>query len=211
MMRRGWAVLSALLLLVGACGIPLDAEPEVIAADDLPAGLRPTTSTTSTTVLESIAEEITIYLVRPTEDGTNLLEPVVRQIAAVESTDFAAAALRQVFAGPTAEEREELITLTVGATPDQAIQVVETRRPADGRLVVVLSELPEIEGGERVTAFAQMVYTVTAFESVDEVRFQVTNDAGEPEFVTVSTDDGDVNAFVGPDDYLSLAPTIPPS
>ena len=48
MMRRGWAVLSALLLLVGACGIPLDAEPEVIAADDLPAGLRPTTSTTST-------------------------------------------------------------------------------------------------------------------------------------------------------------------
>jgi len=75
----------------------------------------------------------------------------------------------------------------------------------------VLSELPEIEGGERVTAFAQMVYTVTAFESVDEVRFQVTNDAGEPEFVTVSTDDGDVNAFVGPDDYLSLAPTIPPS
>ena len=200
MMRRGWALLSALLLIVGACGIPLDSEPEVVAAEDLPAGLRPTTSTTSTTVLESIAEEITIYLVRPTEDGTNLLEPVVRQIAAVESTDFAAAALRQVFAGPTAEEREELITLTVGST-DEPIQVVETRRPADGRLVVVLSELPEIEGGERVTAF----------ESVDEVRFQVTNDAGEPEFVTVNTDDGDVNAFVGPDDYLSLAPTIPPS
>lgn len=210
MMRRGWAVLAALLVTVGACGIPLDSEPEVVAAEDLPAGLRPTTSTTSTTVLESIAEEITIYLVRPTEDGTNLLEPVVRQIAAVESTDFAAAALRQVFAGPTAEEREELITLTVGST-DEPIQVVETRRPADGRLVVVLSELPEIEGGERVTAFAQMVYTVTAFESVDEVRFQVTNDAGEPEFITVNTDDGDVNAFVGPDDYRSLAPALPSS
>lgn len=210
MIARLATALVSLLLLLGACGIPLDSEPEVIAADDLPAGLRPSTSTTSTTVLESIAEEITIYLVRPTDDGTNLLEPVVRQIAAVESIDFASAALEQVFIGPTAEEREELITLTVGST-DEPIQVVETRRPADGRLVVVLSELPSIEGRERVTAFAQMVFTVTAFESVDEVRFQITNDAGEPEFITVNTDDGDVNAFVGPDDYQTLAPTVPPS
>jgi spore germination protein GerM len=198
------------LLTLAACGIPLDSEPEIIAADDLPAGLRTQEVGTTSTVLESIAEEITIYLVRPADDGTNLLEPVIRQVAAVESTDLARSALEQVFAGPTAEEREELITLAVGST-DEPIQVEETRRPAEGRLVVVLSELPSIEGRERVTAFAQMVFTVTAFETVDEVRFQVTNDAGEPEFITVNTDDGDVNAFVGPDDYNSLAPTVAPS
>ena len=213
--RNGALVMSiALALLVGACGIPLDAEPEVIASDQLPQSLQPGTSTT-TTLPDRLTQDVTIFLVDP-GDGEASLVPVERQVPVVDAgtAELELLTLEQLLVGPTSEEQlEDNLTTAVVASGDDPIAVLSLRRPVEDQIVVVLSEPPAIEGSERIVSFAQLVYTLTQLDTTTRIRFLVLNDAGEEEDMSVKTDteEGDVRRPVGRDDYSTLAPLRGPS
>ncbi len=205
--------LIALAVLGAGCGIPLDDAPETIAVDELPAALQPTTTTTTTSVPEQLAEAVVIYLVDPNE-GEPRLVGVERQVALVDSgTELEALILEQLFAGPTNEEQtEKLLSTLLVPSGEAPLAVLETASPADGRLDIVLTEAPSVEGTARITAFAQVVFTLTELESVDAVSFLVRNEDGENEFISVLTEaeEGNVERPVGREDYPSLRPIVPP-
>ncbi len=213
--RNGPLVMSIVLaLLVGACGIPLDAEPEVIASDQLPQSLQPGTSTT-TTLHDRLTQDVIIFLVDP-GDGEASLVPVERQVPVVEvgTAELELLTLEQLLVGPTSEEQlEDNLTTAVVASGDDPIAVLSLRRPVENQIVVVLSEPPAIEGSERIVSFAQLVYTLTQLDTTTRIRFLVLNDAGEEEDMSVKTDteEGDVRRPVGRDDYSTLAPLRSPS
>lgn len=210
--RRILAILAICAVGAGACGIPLDERPEIIAGGDLPSTLQPpeaTSSTTTTTLPPQLTEDVTIYLVDPA-DGDPALVPVTRQVPIVDGgVELERLALEQLLAGPTSEEQlENNLTTLVVPSGDDPIEVLDVRRPVEGQLSVVLSEPPALEGGERVTSFAQMVFTLTEFAGVDLVRFLVRDEAGADDFIVVKTDteEGDVTRAVGRLDYASLRP-----
>ncbi len=206
-------VLALSLALLG-CGIPLDNEPEVIAAEALPQSLQPGSSTT-TTLPSLLTQDVTIYLINP-GDGEASLVPVERQVPVVSEGDeqIEVLILEHLLLGPTSEEQlEDNLTTAVVSSGDDPIEVLDLRRPVEGQIVVVLSEAPALEGSDQVVSFAQLVYTLTEINTVDRVRFLVINEAGEEEDISVKTDteEGDVRRPVGRDDYMSLSPLRSPS
>ena len=208
------AMLLAALVLFESCGIPLDEQPEIIASESLPQSLQPGSSTT-TTLLPQLTQDVTIYLLDP-GDGDASLVPVIRQIPVVDESDtqIELLILEQLALGPTSEEQlEDNLTTAVVSSGDAPIEVLSLRRPAEGQIVVVLSEPPAIEGSDRVVSFGQLVYTLTELNTTDRVRFLTLDDAGEEEDVSVSTDteEGDVRRPVGRDDYSTLSPLRSPS
>lgn len=213
--RRQLSLLGvALLILVSACGIPLDSQPEVIASENLPKSLQPGTSTT-TTLPTQLTEEVIIYLLDPGEGEASLV-PATRQIPVVQESDtkIEVLILEQLLLGPTSEEQlEDNLTTAVVSSGDAPIEVLSLRRPIEGQIVVVLSEPPAIEGSDRVVSFGQLVFTLTELNTVDRVRFLMTNEAGEEVDMSVKTDteEGDVQRPVGRDDYSSLSPLRGPS
>jgi len=205
--RRAFvAALTVCSLVVSACGIPLDEEPQVIAREDLPQVLQPGTSTT-TTLPDRLTEDVTIFLVDP-GDGEAILVPVTRQVAVVDGGgEIATLILGQLLAGPTSEEQLEAnLTSALIPSGDQPISVVELDRPAQNQLVVVLSDAPAIEGSDRTVGFAQLVFTLTELSTVDQVRFAVRDENGVDEDLSVSTntEEGDVRRAVDRSDFPSF-------
>lgn len=208
--RRLLYVLCAVTLIATGCGIPIDSEPEVIAADQLPEALQPGTSSTTTTLPPQLTENVTIFLVDP-GDGVPTLQPVTRQAAVVDSgADLEFLILEQLFQGPTQEEQldENLTTRLVPAVDDVPISVLDIRRPVEEQLVLVLSETPTLEGQDRTAAFGQIVFTLTELDETSQVRFMIRNEDGTDEDVPVKTDteEGDVRRPVGREDYSTLVP-----
>jgi spore germination protein GerM len=202
-------------LVIGACGIPLDVEPEVIASEQLPQSLQPGTSTTTTLLPDRLTQDVLIYLVDP-GDGEASLIPAERQVPVVDvgTTELELLTLEQLLLGPTSEEQlDDNLTTAVVASGDEPIAVLSLRRPAEDQIVVVLSEPPAIEGSDRIVSFAQLVYTLTELDTSTRVRFLVLNEAGAEEDMSVKTDteEGDVRRPVGRDDYSTLAPLRSPS
>lgn len=211
---RPLSLVLALSLALLGCGIPLDNEPEVIAAEALPQSLQPGSSTT-TTLPSLLTQDVTIYLINP-GDGEASLVPVERQVPVVSEGDeqIEVLILEHLLLGPTSEEQlEDNLTTAVVSSGDDPIEVLDLRRPVEGQIVVVLSEAPALEGSDQVVSFAQLVYTLTEINTVDRVRFLVINEAGEEEDISVKTDteEGDVRRPVGRDDYMSLSPLRSPS
>lgn len=210
-MRRLLAALLLVSLVSVSCGVPLDNQPEVIASEDLPRSLQPDTATstavTSLPPQESVS--VAIYLVDPA-DGTPRLVPVNRQVPQGGTrTETERATLELLFAGPTAEE-SDLTNFVIPAAPDEPITIVDLQHPTPGQVDLVLSESSVIEGGDRVTSFAQIVYTLTNFPNTSMVSFLVLNSDGVPQAIPVRTDteEGDVTRPVGRDDYATFAVDI---
>ncbi len=208
MNRRTFAAgLVSATVLLGACGVPLDDEPSIIATEDLPQPLQPGTSSTTTTLPDQLTEEIRIFLVAR-NDGEAQLVQVIRQVPVVDAgSDIAPIVLEQLFEGPTSEEQLEAnLTSSIVPSGDTPIEVVQLDRPADNQLVVVLSEAPNIEGSDRTVAFAQLVFTLTELSTVDQVRFAVRDENGEDADLSVSTDteEGDVRRAVDRRDFPSF-------
>jgi spore germination protein GerM len=213
---NGQLVIAVVIaLVIGACGIPLDVEPEVIASEQLPQSLQPGTSTTTTLLPDRLTQDVLIYLVDP-GDGEASLIPAERQVPVVDvgTTELELLTLEQLLLGPTSEEQlDDNLTTAVVASGDDPIVVLSLRRPVEDQIVVVLSEPPAIEGSDRIVSFAQLVYTLTELDTSTRVRFLVLNEAGAEEDMSVKTDteEGDVRRPVGRDDYSTLAPLRSPS
>jgi hypothetical protein len=128
-------------------------------------------------------------------ESAGVLVPVQRDLPApIRAAD----ALRALAAGPTPEE--EAFGVQTAITSGDAATSVRT----DGALAVVrLGDAFFREGADQVTALAQIVFTLTGFERVSQVRFLVGTEAAE-----VPRADGVLTAEpVTRDDYAALAPS----
>lgn len=170
-------------LVLAACGVRLQERPVPIEVDS-PA--RPTTAVPRPGELA-----VTIYLVRDER-----LEPVMRS----SQDGSASAALAFLSEGPGADEvrsglRTALLpqSLIPAAVDDSGVVTVAATRT-----------FTTISGDSQLLATAQLVWTVTEYASIDQVRISVDGNV-----IDVPTDDGLVSDPVGRDDYLSVAPQQP--
>jgi spore germination protein GerM len=145
-------LLSGALLVAALRGVPDDAQPRTLPAEEDAAGTAPPVATTARTV------ELVVYLVR-----ADHLAPVARRVAERSPE----AALAELESGPTAAESEA--GLRSALVPGTSLGVV--RQSGDLIVVDLSRELTEAEPGEQVLAVAQVVWTVTSTGGVTRVSF----------------------------------------
>ncbi|HEX4867789.1 MAG TPA: GerMN domain-containing protein [Acidimicrobiales bacterium] len=196
MSRRLLALVVVLGLIVAACGVAANGEPEVIGDDEVPADLISPNPSTSTTV-EGATASVIVYLLRRTASGPRLVA-VQREVEDPTRPGGRIEALLQ----PTTPE-EQARGLTSSIPTDTELLGTPQLDPTTQELVVDLSgALFDVEGTELAQAFAQIVWTVTQLEGVRRVRFLVD---GEPQ--RAPDEDGvEQDGAVTIVDYRSLAP-----
>jgi len=192
-MRGGAAERSLLALcaalvvaLLATCGV----RPQE-AAEAVPTGAAPATQLGQPD--QSSGPRLTVFFVRGAA-----LAPVERRVSPVSPT----AALAQVVDGPT---RAEAAT---GIRTALAPEVVGVEAVGPGRTatVAVSRGFAGITGGNQLLAVAQIVWTLTALPTVEDVQFTVE---GIP--VEVPTDAGLSSGPVDREDLRSVAPAEPPA
>lgn len=200
MRRSGLALvaLAGLLLAVTGCGLAADDEPQVIAAEDLPADLLDPNPPTSTTLLDpGSTAAVTVFLV-VREGDTTRLTPVEREVADPASPGER---IRALLAPPSTQEQGDGL---ISSIPSDTV-LLDTSRPEPGseELVVNLSgALFDVQGKELANAFAQIVWTVTEIPGVRQVRFKVDGQTQR----AINDEGVEQPGAVTRADYSSLAP-----
>lgn len=204
-MKRIILAISILALLASACGAG-----NVGDAGPVPTPPADATTTTTTTTLST--DDPIVPTTQPADDVADQLfvelffvkeglsaKSVIR---AVDTPDVAANAIRALIEGPTPSEQDtELST----AIPANTLLLGLTI--SDGLATIDLSREFEVGGGSFniLSRLAQVVYTLTQFDTIDEVVFHLD---GEP--VTVFSGEGVLlEDPVDRDDYVTILPIEP--
>jgi spore germination protein GerM len=196
--RRLLVTLLVLLAAATGCGLDEDGSPQAIAPENLPPDLLDPDAGTSTTLAGAPGtESISVFLLRGV-DGEVRLAEVERTVAdRVDPGDRLAA----LFAPPSEEEAADGLVTSIPA--DTTLRAMPVLDEASNELTIDLSnEFLSIEGPELAKAFAQIVWTVTELDGVEQVRFLVDG-------VTISALDADgaeQNGPVDKGDYRPLGP-----
>jgi hypothetical protein len=154
------------LLLLGACAVPTDSQPDTVALDPDFAELlepAPTTLATTPTTLEP-TRNVSFYFV-----VDDMLSPTNTPIA-VSRAESLTAVLNELVAGTRLENHRNAIpgAVVVASTTIDSDRRVATIELADNTLFTA------VEGTERLRAIAQFVFTATGNRfGVDSVLFQI--------------------------------------
>ena len=190
-MRSGAAKQSILVLftallvaLLSSCGVRAQD-----AAEAAPTGAPPAAELGRPD--QSSGPQLTVFFVRSAD-----LAPVDRRVSASSP----AAALAQVVDGPTRSEAADGIRTALA--PE--VVGVEAVGPDGTATVAVSRGFAGITGGNQLLAVAQIVWTLTALPTVEDVQFTVE---GIP--VEVPTDAGLSSGPVDRGDFRSVAPAEP--
>ena len=190
-------VLLAMLALVAGCGITANDGPEAIAPENLPPDLLNPNPGSSTTVLQSGGTStVSVFFIERVSDRDRLAE-VLRE---VDDATLPGPRLAALLAQPTEAEAAQGLTTSI---PADTVLLDATLEDATNELVVNLSDgFFSIEGEELVKAFAQIVWTVTELENVQQVRFLVDGRAVRAQNAAGVEQEGAVT----PADYATMAP-----
>lgn len=193
---RGIAVVVVLGTLVG-CGVPIDGEPQVISADDVPYNLleQAPTSTTSTTTLPVPTVEVPVYFVRNSR--------LVEVLRGVTQSPNVSKAVKALLDGPG--EQEEGAGLRTAIPPELKVEVGRVEQE-----VVTIdlgSEFTKLSRDEQPLALAQLVWTATGINGVTGARFTL----GGKDIEVVLPDASLATGPVGRDAYAALGPNAPPA
>lgn len=177
----GPLLLALLAVLLCGCGISVQHSPESIAVR--PPDLRLSPTPTSGSAIN------TVYFVR----GTHL-QVALRRTTTGDLRDV----LRMLSTGPSTDEAHGGLRT---ALAPQVFSVLQ--QPDDvGTLVLGVSrQFTSVPGGDQLLAVAQVVWTVTQFPTVMQVRFVDDGHALE-----VPTDHGLTQQPVDRSDYISVKP-----
>lgn len=188
---RRWhgTVVAASVLLFGACGVGPQQTPDLLGADELPAGLRPDEQATLTSVVQTA--DVDVWLVRD--------ERLVRARHEVDPPVTAEVALAELLLGPDDDEQADQLR---SAIPDP--EVVEGVAVSRGIATVAISPgFTDIPAGDQVLAVAQLVLTLTDLRGIGRVTFTVAETA-----IAVPLPNGEsTDQAVSRDDYLELVET----
>lgn len=194
-MRRFVSLIAALALLLTACGGGEVGNAGPVGTQS-PTTTEPLTSASSTT-LPPAADQIFVELFF-VKEGISA-RPVLR---AVDTPEVAANAIRALIAGPTPDEADTELSSSI--PPDTLLLGLNI---ADGTATIDLSREFESGGGSFniLSRLAQVVYTLTQFETVDDVVFHL-----DGERVTVFSGEGVLlEDPVERSDYESILPIDP--
>jgi spore germination protein GerM len=184
--------LVAVVVPLGACGMPDDDRPRLVAAEDAPIDLTPSTAPSSTSTPEG-SEGVNVFYI---DTDTGLLRQVRRPVEEVTPQTAIAALL----SGVGEDDPDNLVsaipadTQLVGARLEGTVLLVDLAPAQPGGILSVV-------GATQLQAFAQIVRTVTGLPGVSAVRFLVE---GQP--ISAPTDAGASDEPVDRSDYASLAP-----
>lgn len=146
---------------MGACGVPLDKDPEKIPDHQLPPENEVSPSAPTPTLRRERPATVEVFFVR----GERLAR-VTREVSAPASLT---AILDQVLAGPAPGE-------TLSGIRSAIIPGARVRRAvlSDGLASIDLSEpFGDVQGKDQVAATAQIVFSCTALPGVERVQFRL--------------------------------------
>ncbi len=189
---RRWPVMAVvvatLAVLLSACGVGVDGAPNVIAKKDVPYGLLDPSVTTTTAGPPS--QYVTVYF-----QGPQRLVAVSR---AVPPPVSAREAVQALAGGTTTAEAAEGLQSPVSAATPLALSHLATPTVT----VTVGSTFAALSGRDQTIAAAQLVFTVTAFPSVQQVTIRMNGKT-----VAVPTANGTVtHGALNRQDFAALAP-----
>jgi hypothetical protein len=169
--RRFALAVVALLaaVLIAGCGIEGQAQPELLAADDVPDGLLEDDLPTSTTTPHALdTSEADVYFVRGLGDNVRL-RPVTRDVSEPDNVEERLIALLEQ--PPDEDEADQGFSTAI---PPDTVLDGPVRVREGGLVEVNLSrEFLDNEGQAQRTAFAQVVMTATDAPGIARVRFQI--------------------------------------
>lgn len=149
----------ALALLLSACGIGVDASPNVVNRKQVPFGLLRPSTHTSTPVVPG--QYVTIYL-----EGPQRLVAASREVAAPVS---AARVLAALGGGPTSAEASEGLESPISTAAPLSLWRLGTASVT----VNVAGAFTKLAGAVQVVAVAQLVYTLTVLPGVRSVSLRI--------------------------------------
>ncbi len=164
------ALLAAAVVVLTACGLPVDRQTETIPASDVPYGLL-SPSSPPPAPASPPAEDggARVYLLGPGD----LLVPSDRDVSGAADRERLADLLGQLAAGPTADERAAALTSVLAPGARLTVTGVD-----EGTATVDLTGPGEAPGGrESRLAVGQIVLTAT---TVPGVRAVLLTRDGEP-------------------------------
>ena len=183
----GWSLLAVAVL--AGCGVDPQAAPEVLS-------LAPPTPVTSEPDAAPTGTGVPLWFLQD-----DRLVPVERVATAADP----ATALALLAEGP--DPAEVGAGLGTALAPQPLAVVPSAPGEAPSTLTVeVTPAFTGVAGENQLRAVAQVVWTATAFDGVDAVRFTTDGEALE-----VPTDEGLTAAPVDREDYASVAPPEPGS
>lgn len=181
-------VVATLALLLSACGVGVDASPNVVAKKNVPYGLLDPSVTTTTAGPPS--QYVTVYF-----QGPRRLVAVSRAVLPPVSAREAVQALAS--GTTTAEAAEGLQSPVSTATP-----LTLSHLATSTVTVTVGSTFAALSGQDQTIAAAQLVFTVTAFPGVQQVTIRM-----DGKTVAVPTANGTVtHGALNRQDFAALAP-----
>lgn len=184
-------VVGSASIVLGACGLPADSAPRVIAADKVPFGLLGPSTTNPGN--EVGGQDVKLYFV-----NGERLRAVTRQVADTSPQMVLDALVR----GPADADPSTL----KGAIPPET-KVLHADLQGDTLTVVLTKDILSVTGPLQKTAFAQLVYTATGLPGVNQVRFRVADaDGSNEQDVEPPTDSGTKQGALTQDDYRLLQP-----
>ena len=196
--KRLLVILTVLVLGLSGCGSDGDTANTTSTADDTTAtsSSDETTTTSGTTTPDGAVQFVDVYFVQ----GNGYATAVATAIPA--TAEVATGAIRALISGPTPAQMEAGLSSSVPTDTRLLGLTIE-----DGLARIDLSKEFEAGGGtfSMTARLAQVVYTLTAFSTVDEVEFLLE---GTP--VTVFSSEGLIlDGPVSRLDYLAALPMSP--
>jgi len=194
---RGFAALTTVVLLLAAvgCGLRQDDKPRELRIDAKTKALLGNPSTTSTVLRNAPTDQHQLYLVRSQTGSTESLVPVVVAIPSpAEPADLPRAIIEKLVTGPPVTE--DLKTFIPQGT--QVLGVVLHGNVLD---VDLSKELSQVESTSQRVAVAQIVFTATAIDGIEFVRFSIN---GSPTPVPLDDKTSEVGAEISRDDFPKL-------
>jgi hypothetical protein len=150
---------ATLALALSACGLGVDASPNIVNPKRVPFGLlKPPTPTTSPSIP---SQYVTIYL-----DGPQRLVAVSREVPTPVSPERVLRALGQ---GPTAAEASEGLQSPISTAAPLTLLRLETHMAT----VTMASGFTSLTGEDQTLAMAQLVYTLTILPGIDAVSVRI--------------------------------------
>ncbi|MFI5693922.1 GerMN domain-containing protein [Kribbella sp. NPDC051586] len=157
------AVLVSAVLVLAGCGVPVQSEPVPIASRAIPTRLQDPTRPSPAAPTPTVGKAaIQVNFVRDDK-----LITLVREAPTTTPADRLTAVVDTLLAGPT--DREQAGGITTALPPDLSLRIVEVQ---GSRAVLELSGQTDGRSAtENVLAVGQIVLSLTALPSIDQVTF----------------------------------------
>jgi len=199
---RVQVALVAVVVVVSACGLPEDRDPQLFAlAPRSEQALREVATSTTIGPARTVPQKQYLVRVGGETDESDELAAIEVPVPEMAPAALPKAMLDLLVKGPTTDQHAKDLRSFV---PEDA--QIESVTVADGIATVTINNLGSIEGGRQRLAAAQIVFTLTELPEVTGVRFIVN---GKPGSVPLgNTESSAPGEIIGRDDYPKLSEAL---